>query len=136
MRVLFWYMDEFSWTPTLKTLEEMPDGEPGVVEGAVVAFVHAEPDDEGRLGKQVTRLVKQLKWLARKWETREVVLHSFAHLGADKADPAAAAELFEQSAERLAAVDYRVTVTPFGYFNDIRISAPGEPLARIYKAFD
>ena len=77
-----------------------------------------------------------LKWLARKWETREVVLHSFAHLGADKAEAGFAAELFEQARERLAAVDYRVTVTPFGYFNDILIRAPGEPLARIYKAFE
>ena len=136
MRVLFWFMDEFSWTPALKTLDDAPAGVAGAVERAVVAFVHAEPDDEERIGKQVTRLVKQLKWLARKWETREVVLHSFAHLGADKAEAGFAAELFEQARERLAAVDYRVTVTPFGYFNDILIRAPGEPLARIYKAFE
>ena len=136
MRLLLWYMDEFSWTPALKTVADAPDGLPGAVARAAVAFVHVEPADAARLGKQVTRLVKQVKWLARKWETQEVVLHSFAHLGEDKAAPELAAQLFAQAEERLAGVDYRVTVTPFGYFNDIRISAPGDPLARIFKAFD
>lgn len=136
MRVLFWYMDEFSWTPSLKTLNDTPDGEPGRVEKAVVAFVHTEQNDEASLGKQVTKLIKQIKWLANKWETHQVVLHSFAHLGADKSSPEFAFELFTQAKERLEAVDYVVTCTPFGYFNDIRINAPGQPLARIYKAFD
>ena len=135
MRVLFWYMDEFSWTPTIKTLENEPAGEPGRVEKAVVAFVHTEPNDEGQLGKQVTRLIKQLKWLAKKWETRKVVLHSFAHLAVEKSSPEFASDLFEQAKERLESVDYEVTCTPFGYFNDIRIDAPGQPLARIYKEF-
>jgi hypothetical protein len=136
MRVLFWYMDEFSWTPSLKTLDDVPDGEPGRVLKAVVAFVHTEPNDETSLGKQVTKLIKQIKWLANKWETRQVVLHSFAHLGTDKSSPEFASELFEQARERLESVDYVVTCTPFGYFNDIHINAPGQPLARIYKAFD
>jgi len=135
MRVLFWYMDEFGWTPTIKTLADAPDGESGFVEKAIVAFIHTELDDEKNQPKQVTRLIKQLKWLAKKWETNRVVLHSFAHLGDVKSSPEFADELINAAKERLESVNYEVITTPFGYFLDLKLSAPGHPLARIFKDF-
>jgi len=35
----------------------------------------------------------------------------------------------------LEATDYAVAQTPFGYFLDISIKAPGKSLARVYKEF-
>lgn len=82
-----------------------------------------------------TKLVKNAKWLARKWETNTIILHSFTHLGEEKADPEAAMALLKRAGKRLEKAGYTTVQTPYGYFHDLSIQAPGHPLARIYKAF-
>jgi hypothetical protein len=37
--------------------------------------------------------------------------------------------------KRLETAGYKAIQTPYGYFNDLSIDAPGHPLARIYKEF-
>ncbi|GAB4265812.1 MAG: hypothetical protein Kow0092_18360 [Deferrisomatales bacterium] len=133
MRVLFWYCERFAWVPAMKTLEDAPEAKPGEAAQAVVAFVHVEPGDLEVASGAETKLVKNAKWLARKWNVRRVVLHSFTHLGEDKADPEAARALLARARERLAEADYPTVETPYGYFLDLDIRAPGHPLARIYK---
>jgi hypothetical protein len=132
---LFWYCERFAWTPAMKTLEEVLEAEPGRWDRAVVAFVHVEPADVGENKGAETKLVKNAKWLARKWETDRVVLHSFTHLGEEKAEPAEAHALLERTEDRLTGAGYTVGKTPYGYFHDLDMKAPGHPLARIYKAF-
>jgi hypothetical protein len=135
MRVLFWYCDRFDWKPAMKTLDQAPDAEPAENADSVVAFVHVEPGDTVEGSSAETKLVKNTKWLARKWKTKQVILHSFSHLGEDKADPDMARALLERAGVRLADSGYQAHQTPYGYFNDLIIEAPGHPLARIYKAF-
>ena len=135
MRILFWYCDRMAWTPTSKTLPEAPDGTAGEVKNAIAAYVHLQPSDEERAGKMETKLVKNIKWLAGKWETKLVVLHSFAHLAEDKADAEFTRGLLSRARTRLEDAGYDVVETPFGHFNDLELSAPGHPLARIYKEF-
>ncbi len=134
MRVLFWYCDRFEWVPAMKTLPEAPDALPAAHEKAVVAFVHVEPADIDS-GPAETKLVKNAKWLARKWDTLKIILHSFTHLGEAKADPEAARNLLNRARERLMAAGYETEQSPYGYFNDLTLVAQGHPLARIYKEF-
>lgn len=119
----------------MKTLDDAADGVPGEATKAVAAWVHVEPRDAERASKTVTKLVKNCKWLAKKWETETVVLHSFSHLAMELAGPEAALELLEKAKARLESVGYQVVVTPWGHYNDLEVSAPGHPLARIYKEF-
>ena len=135
MRVLFWYCDKFAWNPSMKTLADAPDANSDSCEKAVVAFIHVEPADEEKRASVETKLVKNAKWLARKWETSVVILHSFTHLGEEKAAPDFANTLFNSAQERLKGAGYKAVQTPYGYFNDLTIQAPGHPLARIFKAF-
>ena len=86
MRVLFWYCDTFAWNPAIKTLDDAPDAAADVHEKAVVAFIHVEPEDVEGHNSAKTKLVKNAKWLARKWETSVIILHSFTHLGEEKAE--------------------------------------------------
>lgn len=134
MRVLFWYCDTFAWNPAVKTLDDAPDAEPSSHEKAVVAFIHVEPKDIDD-GSVETKLVKNAKWLARKWETSLVILHSFTHLGEAKADAPRAKALIDRVHQRLQNADYCAVQTPYGYFNDLSLQAPGHPLARIFKEF-
>jgi hypothetical protein len=135
MRVLFWYCQQFNWVPALKTLDEVPDAVPRNTDNSVVAFIHVEPADIEDGGSAETKLVKNAKWLARKWDTRHIVLHSFTHLGEEKADPEKAMALLDRTQIRLETSGYTALKTPYGYFLDLTIMAPGHPLARIYKAF-
>lgn len=133
--MLFWYCERFAWTPTLRTLDDVPEAVPMTLEKAVVAFIHVEPPDMEEGNSVETKLVKNAKWLARKWETQKIVLHSFTHLGERKADPEDAKGLIDRVQKRLETAGYTAVQTPYGYFNDLSIDAPGHPLARIYKEF-
>lgn len=135
MRVLFWYCDRFEWHPALRTLESAPPAEPDGREAVVVAFVHVEPDDLEPGSSAETKLVKNAKWLARKWETAAVLLHSFTHLAEEKADPESARALLDRAQSRLVSAGYAAGQTPYGYFLDLSIKAPGHPLARVFKTF-
>ncbi len=135
MRVLFWYCEHFDWVPSMKTLDDAPDAHPAENEKTVVAFVHIEPADVQEGSNAETKLVKNSKWLARKWETMKIVLHSFTHLGEEKAEADKAQALLKRAGKRLENAGYSVFQTPYGYFLDLVIKAPGHPLARIYKDF-
>ncbi len=80
-------------------------------------------------------MIKNLKWAAKKNKTNSIVLHSFAHLSMSKADEGITKDLFDRAEKRLEKSDYEISQTPFGYFLDLDIQAPGESLARIFKEF-
>jgi len=80
-------------------------------------------------------LDKNTKWLARKWKTKKIILHSFSHLAEEKADPGLAKALLDRAAQRIQNAGYETFQTPYGYFNNLELRAPGHPLARLYKSF-
>lgn len=136
MKILMIYCSRFGYKPTVKTLDEFPEIQEGAVfEDVLVAFIHAEEADEADLKSVETKLVKNLKWAAKKNDTRRVVLHSFAHLAETKAAAAFTKELFDSSQARMRNADYACHQTAFGYFMDLDVQAPGVSQARIFKAF-
>ncbi len=136
MRVIFWYMDSFTYHPAVKGLEGAETVEEGdAFSDALVVFVHGEEKDEENASKVETKLVKNIKWLSGKLGSKNIVLHSFAHLGESKCEPDFLRQLFDRAQARLTDSGYTTAQTPFGYFLDISISAPGRSLARVYKEF-
>jgi hypothetical protein len=71
----------------MKTLADAPVCGPAESKQAVVAFIHVEPEDVAAGNSTETKLVKNAKWLARKWDTKQIILHSFTHLAEAKAEP-------------------------------------------------
>jgi len=136
MRLLMIYADVFSYKPVIKTLDDADkEAQPASIEKAIVGFIHAEAEDEEKLSAVETKLVKNLKWAARKNDTQKIVLHSFAHLSGSKADPQTTKQLLNQAEIRLQNSGYETFQTPFGYFLDLKVDAPGHPLARLFKEF-
>ncbi len=134
MKLLMIYANKFAYKTAVKTLESAPDiNEERTIEHVLVGFIQVEAHDEDRLSAVETKLVKNLKWAARKNETSKIVLHSFAHLSESKASPDVTKRLFSHAERRLFSADYEVHQTPFGYFLDLNIRAPGKSLARIFK---
>ncbi len=119
----------------MKTLETAPEAMPGCYSEQIVAFVHIEPEDVQEDSSAEKKLLKNLKWLAKKWHNQSIILHSFTHLGEAKAEPQQARELLNRVEQRLLNVGFQVIQTPYGYFLDLDMQAKGHPLARIYKEF-
>ncbi len=135
MKLLLIYADTFAYQTRTQTLESSDEvAESARFEKVQTAFIHVEKDDEERQSYVETKLVKNLKWAARKNGTTRILLHSFAHLAESKADPTITKHIFDQAEERLTSAGYNVSQTPFGFFLDLDMQAPGLSLARIFKS--
>jgi hypothetical protein len=134
MKLLMIYCNRFAYKPQIKTLSDLPDFNDEVnLENVLVGFIQMEEKDEENPKYAETKLVKSLKWAAKKNETNHIILHSFAHLSVSKADPSVTKNLFDLVETRLQNADYICEQTPFGYFLDIDVKAPGRSSARIFK---
>lgn len=136
MKLLTFQARRFAWKSHSKTLEEASDQEVDEqVSDAVVVFLHAEAKDaDAEERKRVFKhTLKHVKWLANKRSLRNVVLHSFTHLGAENAPPGFADELIRELAERLESTGYGVWTTPFGWFCEWTLEVFGESLAKVWK---
>ena len=135
MKLLCFQAKRFRWKTHSKTLPEYPDQEVDrEIEQSLVVFVHVEASDTGDRSMAVLRqTLKHIKWLANKRALKNIVLHSFTHLGGDTAQPALAEALIQTGAERLRETGYQVFVTPFGYFCEWDLSVFGESLAKVWK---
>lgn len=136
MKVLTMFVDEFSYHPALKNLDQSEEVTQGMTfEKAVLTFIQVEvTDEENDVKSREKKLVNHLKWVCRKNETNQVILHSFAHLSESKASPGFTKELFDGAEKRLQNAGYITAQTPFGYFLDLSIKAPGFSLARIWAS--
>ncbi|MCK4360480.1 MAG: threonyl-tRNA synthetase editing domain-containing protein [Bacteroidales bacterium] len=136
MKLLMIYCNNFYYKPVTKTLETAEDKTEAIeFDNVLVGFIHAEAEDEQDFNGVEKKLVKNLKWAAKKNNTNKVVLHSFAHLSESKASPKFTVELFDKTEARMKNANYETWQTAFGYFMDLRLNAPGYSLARIFKSF-
>jgi hypothetical protein len=134
MKVLVMYVDEFAYTPAQKNLdnaEEITEG--SSFKSSILAFIQVEESDEEKgVNSREKKLVNHLKWTARKNNCKSIILHSFAHLSESKASVEFTKELFNLAEKRLQNAEFTTAQTPFGYFLDLEIKAPGFSLARIW----
>ena len=115
------YMPKFWYKTHAKSLPEAPDIQRVVeIQDCVIVL---------------DKLLKNAKWLAGKFETRNIVLHFFSHLSESRADPEYARELLENAAGRLDQSGYVPHLTPFGYFCEMKMHIGGESLAKVFKSF-
>jgi Archaea-specific editing domain of threonyl-tRNA synthetase len=136
MKLLCFQAKRFRWKTHSKTLPEVPDQAiDQQIQDTVVVFIHAETDDaaDDRVTAVLRQSVKHVKWLANKRELKNIVLHSFTHLGGETAPPDFACAFIDQLAGRLRASGYQVWSTPFGYFCEWDLSVHGESLAKVWK---
>lgn len=134
VKIILFYSPSFWFKTYEKVLEQAPDRDTEAERRqAVVVFYQVEEGDLERRGKVLTKLIKNIKWLAGKFDSRTVVLHSFNHLSMSKAPAEFAEPLIEEAGRRLEESGYSVTVTPFGYLNEWKLHVAGESLAKVFK---
>ncbi|MDH4232835.1 MAG: threonyl-tRNA synthetase editing domain-containing protein [Nitrospirota bacterium] len=136
MKLLMFYAHEWWYKTASKTLDDVPDVEKEEsVAGAAAVFFHCEAEDEGKYSGIIQKFLKNTKWLAGKFNTKNVVLHSFNHLSSSKSSPEFAEKVLAEVRLRLENAGYTVMATPFGYFNEFRMHVAGASLAKVYKEF-
>ncbi|MEA3335115.1 MAG: threonyl-tRNA synthetase editing domain-containing protein [Chloroflexota bacterium] len=134
MKLLTFQAKRFWWRSFSKTLDEVDEIQvEEEVRDAVVVFYQVEATDTGNRSAVFRKTLKHIKWLANKRGFKNVVLHSFTHLGGENAPPEFAQAFTEDLAERLRNTGYQVWITPFGYFNEWDLSVYGESLAKVWK---
>jgi hypothetical protein len=138
MKLLMIYCKHFAYTPTTKTIDIAHDkSESGEFQNIQTAFIQLEEEDRDREGEVAKKLLKNLKWICGKNDTnKRIILHSFAHLSESKAPPEFTQSFLNSIDQRLTASGYEVHQTPFGYFLDLQVDAPGFSLARVFKSID
>ena len=136
MKVLTFYTREFSYTPAEKSLESAPDiTEGNTIRDAILALIQVEESDEEKdLKSREKKLANHLKWVTRKNKSKNIILHSFAHLGESKASQEYSKEILDAAEIRLQNGGYTTYQTPYGYFLNLKIDAPGFSLARVWQS--
>ena len=136
MKTILLYCNSFGYTPKEKTLDFVPDADGTKKHKDVqVLFIQLEKEDEKNENSVFKKLVKQLKWIMKKNNTSKLVIHSFAHLSYSKADPEFSMGFLNRLDERMSNSEVESCQTPFGYFLDLQVDAPGFSLARVFKQF-
>ena len=134
MKLLMFYAPAFWFRTYQRVLDEVPEQEiERKIENAVVIFYHAEEEDTEKRDSVRKKFIKNIKWLAGKFGTKNVVMHSFNHLSRSKAPPEFTSELVSEVRERLETSGFSITETPFGYLNEWKIHVAGESLAKVFK---
>lgn len=136
MKLLCFQAKRFHWKTHTKTLVGVADQDVDEqVADAIVIFLHAEKSDEevNRKTAVLRQTLKHIKWLANKRSFKNIVIHSFTHLGGETASSNCAEALLETVAQRLRENAYRVWTTPFGYFCEWDLSVYGDSLAKVWK---
>jgi hypothetical protein len=135
MKLLMFLAKQFAFRPFEKMLSDASDsgGEVQVTDAAVI-FVHAEPQDETDPAGLETKFVKNVKWIAGKRGSKNIVLHSFTHLAEASASPVFAEAFLQSAAARLRNTGYTVVLTPFGWVCEWELSVHGESLAKVFKS--
>ncbi len=134
MKLLLFYAHSWWYKTASRSLQYMPDIEKEeYIEKTVVVFLHAELEDESKDKGLLEKLVKNIKWIAGKFRTKNVVIHSFNHLSSSKASPEFSEKIIKDATAKLENSNYNVICTPFGYFNEFKIHVGGESLAKVFK---
>ncbi len=136
MKLLMMFATGIAYEPKIKNLESVEIQEDAKsFNDILVAFIQAEEKDMEDPKSTENKLLKNLKWAARKNNSNRILLHSFAHLSSSKATPEFSKEIFDKVQARLQNSDYEAFQSPFGYFLDLNMQLPGYSQARIFKEF-
>lgn len=134
MKLLMFYAPEFWVRPFEKAVPDALEQPPEqTFFRAVAIFRHAEAEDAARRRSIIDKWVKNAKWLAGKFGTKTIVLHSFNHLSPSKASAESAASIRDAARGRLEKTGFDVFETPFGWQNEWKLHVCGESPAKVFK---
>ena len=122
------HVDSFWYRPNESVSESRT-----VISESLHVWIHSEKDDESNRAAILRKMVKNIRWLAKKIDVNAVTLHSFAHLDDSKAESEFADSLIEEVASKLRDREYDIHIVPFGHFYEFNLHVKGPSLAKVFK---
>ncbi len=98
-----------------------------------IVFTAVERVDEKHESEVVRRSSDEIEKFAKQLHVDKIVIHPFAHLFTELADPKVAVKVMDMLAEELRNRGYKSVRTPFGWFSEIKLDAKGHPISRIAR---
>ncbi len=130
IRLLMFHVDSFWYRPNESNSNDRTE-----IGESLHVWIHCEEDDEVNRASVLRKMVKNIRWLAKKNGCNAVTLHSFAHLDDNKSDPKFADALIEEAASKLHDREFDVHIVPFGAFYEFNLHVKGPSLAKVFKRF-
>jgi len=118
----FWY----------RPYEETEKGEGVQFDESLLVWIQSEEQDPDERVSILRKMVKNIRWLAKKHNLSSIILHSFAHMSESKADTGFTEDLIAEVASHLIDRDYSVHIVPTG-FNEFKMHVFGPSLAKVFK---
>ncbi len=114
----------------IKDAEEISK-EPIEVKECLVVLTAGEKGDENNSKKAVEELVKNIKDIAKKVNTKNIVLYPYVHLTNKPSSPSTALNMLIEAEKQLKG--FKVTRAPFGWYKAFTISCKGHPLSELSR---
>jgi threonyl-tRNA synthetase len=136
VRLLILHVDYFRCTITEKGRSKIVEDAPSKtteVGDALLVLVSVEKKDEVNPEDVSRKAVGEVAKLGQQLKVDAIVLHPFAHLFGELSKPDVAIKTLKLIEEGLVQHGFKVTRTPFGWFNTLELRAKGHPLSRIAR---
>ena len=136
MRVLYIHSDYLEYNVTKKTkfADPIPESKKtGKMEEALVVFVTSEKTDEGVESEAAQKAVTDIKDIAGKVKTKNIVLYPYAHLSSNLSTPETGKLLMKELECGLKDAGFNVLASPFGWYKSFKISCKGHPLSELSR---
>ena len=129
MRLLMFHVESFWYR-----VNEKDASDEGISLGDnLLVWIQSEAADKLDRAGVLRKTVKNIRWLAKKIDITDIILHPFAHLGDSKSDPDFAEGILSETSQRLLERDYHVHVVPYGVFTEFKMLVKGPSLAKVFK---
>ncbi len=139
MKLILLHCDYIKFKPlkkALKKIENLSDNEKleKEVKESLVVLTAVEKSDSKNIDKVVKKLVENIKDVAGKINTKNIVLYPYAHLSKELANPETAQEILKKGEEALKKIkDFEVVKAPFGYYKEFELKVKGHPLSELSR---
>lgn len=138
MKILSLHCDYIKFKPlrkALKRAEPLSEQEKkeNIVKEALVILTAVEKSDSN-IDLVVKKLVEDIKDIAKKVNTKNLVIYPYAHLSSNLAPPDIAVQVLKNAEKELKKTKYlNVVRAPFGYYKEFELKCKGHPLSELSK---
>ncbi|MBU2496643.1 MAG: threonine--tRNA ligase, partial [Nanoarchaeota archaeon] len=133
MKVLFLHCDDIRFKAVKKAISnaEESDKKEILVKECLVCFTAVEKQDEIN-PSIVEQYIENIKDVAKKVNTKTLVLYPYAHLSSHLSQPSTAMQILKET-KKILSKDYKVTSAPFGWYKEFSIHVKGHPLSELSR---
>jgi threonyl-tRNA synthetase len=135
MKTLNLHVDYIEWQglkKALKSMEDLPEKEieKTRVEEALVILTAVEKNDSLEI---LNEYIENIKDIAEKVNTKNIVLYPYAHLSKNLGKPTIAIEILKAAEKQLIKEGYKTKRAPFGYYKTFEMKVKGHPLSELSR---